>query len=137
MTRTNRHTQTPTDDQTTDKPSRGGESTPMGEVSHTHPHADRGTVNRPFQRGPIVAADGGERTAVSRTSEDEQGESSGSEREAVDPDAADAREAEDDEPGEAREEDRMKDVNHTPPHGEGVDRVFERGGETDPVESEE
>nr|WP_128478460.1 hypothetical protein [Halorussus pelagicus] len=90
----------------------------MGAVSHTHPHADRGTVNRPFQRGPIVAADGGRREARDDASE------------------ADARE-EDDESREASGDDRMKDVEHTPPHGEGVDRVFERGSETEAVESEE
>ncbi|UPV74193.1 hypothetical protein M0R89_16845 [Halorussus limi] len=126
MTRPDRHTQT-RDDSTTDQTA---DDTPMRDVSHTHPHAARGTVNRPFQRGPVVAADGGERDAVSRTSEDERSESSESEREARD---ADARE-EDDEESRA---DRMKDVAHTPPYGEGADRVFERGGEREPVESEE
>ncbi|WP_205427929.1 hypothetical protein [Halorussus sp. MSC15.2] len=103
MNRTDRHD--PTTDDPTDR-----ESTPMGEVSHTHPHADRGTVNRPFERGPIVAADGGERDAY---------------------DAA-AREEDDED-----DSDRMEDVNHTPPHGDGVDRVFTRGNENEPVESEE
>nr|WP_135827253.1 hypothetical protein [Halorussus ruber] len=84
----------------------------MGEVSHTHPHTARGAINRPFQRGPVVAADGGEREAYDETE-------------------ADARE-EDDE----REGDQMKDVNHTPPHGDGANPVFERGRE-EPVESEE
>ncbi|NHN58991.1 hypothetical protein G9466_07890 [Halorussus sp. JP-T4] len=87
----------------------------MRDVSHTHPHAARGTVNRPFERGPVVAADGGR-------------------REAVEPEAA---EEEVDEENEAA--DRMKDVSHTPPHddGESADRVFERGGEYRTVESEE
>ena len=117
MTRHDRHTQTRTDDSTAESRT-DTESTPMGAVSHTHPHADRGTVNRPFQRGPIVAADGGE-------------------HEARDADASEADAREEDESGEASEDDRMKDVEHTPPHGEGVDRVFERGGETEAVESEE
>ncbi|PSP54594.1 hypothetical protein BRC82_10085 [Halobacteriales archaeon QS_1_67_19] len=83
----------------------------MADVSHTHPHSARGAVNRPFERGPIVAADGGQR----------------------DPDEA---EADGDEDEEAPNE-RMKDVDHTPPYGEGVNRVFERGGKEEPVESEE
>ncbi|WP_321112736.1 hypothetical protein [Halorussus salinisoli] len=105
MNRTNR-----TDDPITDR-----EPTTMGEVSHTHPHADRGTVNRPFERGPVVAADGGRREAYD----------------------ADAREEEQEEDDGDHEHDRMKDVNHTPPHGDGVDRVFERGRENEAVESEE
>jgi hypothetical protein len=92
-------------------------------MSHTHPCSDNGAVNRPFQRGPIVAADGGEREAY------EQAEADAPEE----PEAeTDVRE-EDDE----RERDRMKDVTHTPPHGEGANSVFERGGKEEPVESEE
>jgi hypothetical protein len=112
----------------------------MGEVSHTHPYSDSGAINRPFQRGPIVAADGGERNSVSRTPQEERSESSGSERDAYDEDTseepeteADAREEEADE----REGDRMRDVNHTPPHGASANPVFERGGKEEPVESEE
>jgi len=41
----------------------------MGEISHTHPHTDRGAINRPFERGPTVAADGGRRDAVSEDEE--------------------------------------------------------------------
>ncbi|WP_238398192.1 hypothetical protein [Halorussus salinus] len=111
----NRHTQSRDDPTGTDQNTDDGNSTPMGDVSHTHPHADRGTVNRPFQRGPVVAADGGRREARDAEAD------------------ADAREEDD----ERTDEDRMKDVAHTPPHGEGADRVFERGGERDPVESEE
>jgi len=120
--RTDRQTRTDrpnrTDPQTaTDRQSDDSSPTKMGEVSHTHPHTARGAINRPFQRGPVVAADGGEREAYE-----------GEEPEA----AADARE-EDDE----RDSDQMKDVNHTPPHGEGANPVFERGGREEPVESEE
>lgn len=96
----------------------------MGEVSHTHPYADHGAVNRPFQRGPIVAADGGEREAY-----DEEKTEARDEEKAW----ADAREEEDDE----RDGDQMKDVNHTPPHGSSANPVFERGGADEPVESEE
>jgi hypothetical protein len=117
MTRQNQSRDDPTrTDSNTDD-----DSTPMGDVSHTHPHADRGTVNRPFQRGPVVAADGGRREARDADARD------------ADARDADAREEDD----EQTDEDRMKDVNHTPPHGEGADRVFERGGEHDPAESEE
>ena len=111
----------------------------MGGVSHTHPYADHGAVNRPFQRGPVVVADGGERNSVSRTPEEERSESSESEREAYDEEEpttgenADAREEEADE----RDGERMKDVNHTPPHGASANPVFERGGKEEPVESEE
>ena len=107
MNRTDRHDATQPDDPTTERA-----STPMRDVSHTHPHAARGTVNRPFERGPVVAADGGEREAYDAEEEvDEENETA----------------------------DRMKDVSHTPPHddGESADRVFERGGEYRTVESEE
>lgn len=109
----------------------------MGEVSHTHPYADHGAVNRPFQRGPIVAADGGERNSVSRTSEEEQGGSSGSERESYDEEEAKADDREEEDEEREGKGDRMKDVKHTPPHGEGANPVFERGGKEGPVESEE
>ena len=105
----------------------------MGEVSHTHPYSDSGAINRPFQRGPIVAADGGERNSVSRTPQEERSESSGSEREAYDEDTSEESETEADE----RDGERMKDVNHTPPHGASANPVFERGGTEEPVESEE
>ncbi len=94
----------------------------MGEVSHTHPYSDNGAVNRPFQRGPIVAADGGERESYDEDADEEPPAT----------ESADARE-EDDE----REGDQMKDVNHTPPHGASANPVFERGGKEEPVESEE
>ncbi|WP_238392226.1 hypothetical protein [Halorussus amylolyticus] len=80
----------------------------MADVSHTHPHTDRGAINRPFVRGPVVAADGGERESY-------DGE-----------EAADESEDE-----ESRQQ--MKDVNHTPPDGEGANPVFERGGKEEPV----
>jgi len=84
----------------------------MSEVSHTNPHGDPSVTNRPFQRGPVVAADGGRRGA-----RDEDDES-------------------DDEEADATP---MRDVDHTPPYGDGeeVDRVFERGGSEEPVETEE
>ena len=91
----------------------------MADVNHNHPHTDRGAINRPFERGPIVAADGGERNAVSRTSKGERSESSGNQR------------------GSHESERQMKNVDHTPPHGDGAERVFERGGEGDAEETEE
>jgi len=86
----------------------------MRDVSHTHPYSDHGAVNRPFERGPVVAADGGERGAYE--------------------------EAETDEEADADEESpaKMRDVDHTPPRdAESANRVFERGGKEEPVESEE
>ncbi|MFC7007116.1 hypothetical protein [Halalkalicoccus salilacus] len=86
----------------------------MKDVDHTHPHDDT-SAGALFARGPVVVADGGERGAGTRTSEGERGGPSGSERNAG---------------HEAKE--RMKDVDHTPPHdGEGAKRVFERGEEYD------
>ncbi|MBV0922698.1 hypothetical protein KTS45_00655 [Halomicroarcula limicola] len=45
-----------------------GDST-MGDVDHTHPHTNE-TFGAAFQRGPAVAADGGERSGE-RDAEDE------------------------------------------------------------------
>lgn len=85
----------------------------MREVSHTHPYTDRGAINRPFERGPVVAADGGEREAYE--GDEDEGERA------------------EDEPIT-----KMKDVDHTPPRdAESANRVFERGGKEEPVESEE
>ena len=47
------------------RPASDGNRRTMGDISHTHPHTDRGAINRPFERGPTVAADGGRRDAVS------------------------------------------------------------------------
>ena len=84
----------------------------MSDVNHTHPYTARGAINRPFERGPVVAADGGERNAVSRTSKGERSESFGRRPEAEPAGSA-----------------TMEDVDHTPPHGEGANRVFQRGEE--------
>ncbi|MFB6183179.1 MAG: hypothetical protein ABEI96_01375 [Haloarculaceae archaeon] len=84
---------------------------PMKAVSHTDPYTDSAFGSGPaFQRGPTVAADGGERDAAGED-EDED-----------DPFAVE-------EP--SVEEQTMKDVSHTPPHDEAedVNRVFERGTE--------
>jgi hypothetical protein len=85
------------------------ERTTMRDVDHTHPYDDT-SAGELFLRGPVVAADGGEREA-------------GTEREDEEPDDR-----------------TMKDVDHTPPvEGEGANRVFERGEEhgTEPVVGEE
>ena len=97
----------------------------MRDVSHTHPFTDRGALNRIFERGTRVAADGGRRER--RESDARNPEEADEEPE------ADA----EPEPGTATGRPRMKDVDHTPPHGEGVERVFERGGKEEPVEAEE
>lgn len=80
----------------------------MREVSHTNPHGDPSVTNRPFQRGPVVAADGGRRGARDEESDD-----------------ADATPMKD------------VDHTPPYGDGEEVDRVFERGGSEEPVESEE
>ncbi len=83
----------------------------MRDVSHTHPYGDHGAVNRPFERGPIVVADGGERVDESESADDEE---------------------------RSESPEKMKDVDHTPPRdAESANRVFERGGAEEPVESEE
>ena len=119
MTRTNRQTRPTRTDSTTDRT-----PTTMREVSHTNPHGDPSVTNRPFQRGPVVAADGGRRGA-----RDEE------------PDAEESRaeETHEDEESDDADATPMRDVDHTPPYGDGeeVDRVFERGGSEEPVESEE
>ena len=108
MNRTDRHDATRSDRPNSDRT--------MQNVSHTHPYADRGALANLFERGPVVAADGGKRESYDA-----------SEEEAPDEPRPDADEA------------RMRDVDHTPPHdeGDGVNRVFERGGKEEPVESEE
>jgi hypothetical protein len=117
-----------TDDPTTADPRTDGST--MREVNHVHPFADRGALNRVFERGTRVVADGGERGA---------GEPDDADRR--EHDARNPEENDDEEPGANAEGDagsvRMKDIDHTPPHGEDVSRVFERGGTEEPVESEE
>lgn len=107
----------------------------MGEVSHKHPYTARGAINRPFERGPTVAADGGERNAVSRTSSGRR--SDGSERDAVSRTSKDERSESFGSGKNAGGEKQMKNVAHTPPHGEGAKRVFHRGGEGEEEETEE
>lgn len=105
----------------------------MKDVDHTHPYDDT-SAGALFARGPVVAADGGERNAVEgnrrfpdrqKTPSSEISRSSserGSDGGRRDPET------------EPRKE-TMKDVDHTPPHGEdGAKRVFERGDEYDVVE---
>ncbi|WP_225741294.1 hypothetical protein [Halorussus halophilus] len=101
---TDNRTRRPATRITTDRDSTGDRNpitNTMGEVSHNHPYTARGAINRPFERGPVVAADGGRRDA-----------------------------------GHEKKH-QMKDVDHTPPHGEGAKRVFERGGEGEEDEETE
>ncbi len=79
----------------------------MADVSHTHPHTGE-TFGTVYRRGPAVA-DGGR-------------------------DGDDAAEAET-ETGTGTES--MRDVDHTPPHGEGANDVWARGRtkETDVTEA--
>jgi hypothetical protein len=76
-------------------------------------HATRDVFDRMFQRGPEVAADGGEAGAAERREEDVE--------------AAEERQAEGAKPVE---EQTMKDVDQTPPDEDAsANRVWERGGE--------
>ncbi|WP_224336188.1 hypothetical protein [Haloprofundus halobius] len=80
----------------------------MADVSHTHPHTTE-TFGAVFQRGPAMA-DGGELSGAKRASLDRR--ANGGER-------------------EQRERERgstMRDVDHTPRHGEDVSEVWARGG---------
>jgi hypothetical protein len=102
-------------------------ATTMSTVDHTHPD-----TGRPFgdavvyQRGPAVAADGGEPSEARRTSAD--GTSSGSERERSERDEAAETDANVD-ADESVDGERMKDVDHEPPTQAEPNRVFERGTE--------
>jgi hypothetical protein len=93
--------------------------TEMKAVDHTHPD-----TGRPFgeavvyQRGPAVAADGGEREPRRSAPH-----SDGGARETEDEREADAEETDD--TGEMR----MEDVDHEPPNEAEANRVFERGNE--------
>ena len=75
---------------------------PMKDVSHTNPYTGE-TFSTVYTRGPAVA-DGGEARERAETDDDEN----------------------EDEPTE------MKDVDHTPPHGESANEVWERGNEEAP-----
>ncbi|EMA21344.1 hypothetical protein [Haloarcula amylolytica] len=58
---TNEHTDTTDDEQSESR-------TTMGSIEHTHPETN-GTFGAVFRRGPVVAADGGERDAEEETDE--------------------------------------------------------------------
>ncbi|ELY96731.1 hypothetical protein C482_15191 [Natrialba chahannaoensis JCM 10990] len=76
----------------------------MGEVSHTNPYTGE-TAGNLFNRGPIVATDGGEPAAT-------------------DPESRPQRKRD-------RDTETMRDVSHTPPNdSDDANRVFERGRDT-------
>lgn len=75
----------------------------MREVDHSHP-VDQRTAGALFRRGPTVIADGGRRKAKREPAEDEE---------------------------EQLAEKTMKEVSHTPPHGEGANEVHRRGRDED------
>ena len=109
----------------------------IAEFNHTNPHTGKAFGDDfAFKRGPAVAADGGERNAVSRAARREASR---------DVRAADGREqtssdlrsdggradAEDED-----DEETMREVDHEHPEAEAEDanRVFQRGNE-EPVDS--
>ncbi|MFC7139370.1 hypothetical protein ACFQMA_05895 [Halosimplex aquaticum] len=90
----------------------------MAEFSHTNPHTGKAFGDDfAFQRGPAVAADGGERNAVPRASSDRRSDGGRAD-------------AEDD------GEQTMRDVDHEHPEADAEDanRVFQRGNE-EPADS--
>ncbi|QLG48947.1 hypothetical protein [Natrinema halophilum] len=90
----------------------------MADVSHTNPDTGE-TAGRLFNRGPTVAADGGERTADSRSSSEQRSDGGTPTSETAD---------ETDESTDAAG--TMRDVDHTPPkEADDANRVFERGTE--------
>lgn len=77
----------------------------LKEMSHTNPFTENSFGDAMvFHRG-LVAADGGEAPR----------------REGMTGDGS--------EPDPDRDGSRLGDIDHTPPHGEGVNRVYERGTE--------
>jgi hypothetical protein len=89
----------------------------MGDVNHTHPYTGE-TFGTAFRRGPTVAADGGTANDASGASSDRR--SDGGARDSASDERA-----------------TMRTVDHTPPHGEGANRVWERGAEPAPDEDAE
>lgn len=88
------------------------ETQSMKDIDHTHPYGGR-SAGALFARGPVVAADGGEPSEGRRSSSEVSSDGG----------------------RDTEENGRMKDVDHTPPHGEeGATRVFERGEEYETVE---
>lgn len=101
-----------TDDRNRSNPTTRPEYRPtLGDLSHTHPDTDEAFgAAMAYKRGPVVAADGGERGAV------DEGEPEAEEDEADESDHLEA-------------DERMRDVDHAPPDGDEVNRVHQRGGE--------
>ncbi|WP_415381595.1 hypothetical protein [Halosimplex sp. TS25] len=108
----------------------------MAEFSHTNPHTGKAFGDDfAFQRGPAVAADGGERNAVPRAARREASRdvraADGREQTSSDRRSDGGRaDAEDD------GEQTMRDVDHEHPEAEAEDanRVFQRGNE-EPADS--
>ncbi|ELZ03108.1 hypothetical protein [Natrialba asiatica] len=109
---------TTTESETTANPNRKrnrADTKAMGEVSHTNPYTGE-TAGRLFNRGPIVAADGGRPAATDPESRSRRGS------------AGDSTET-------------MRDISHTPPNdSDDANRVFERGqadADTDAADDDE
>jgi len=74
----------------------------LGEISHTNPYTDESFgETTTYQRGPVVAADGGHDPEREQEAEDE----------------------------EEPEDDTLRDIDHEPPDGEGTQATYERGNE--------
>lgn len=95
----------------------------MKAVSHANPYTGE-TAGQLFNRGPIVAADGGRANAADDERAADDDERARERANAVE----EGRAATD---GEESPE-RMRDVSHTPPNeSDDANRVFERGGRED------
>ncbi|MFB6126939.1 MAG: hypothetical protein ABEJ79_06570 [Halolamina sp.] len=88
----------------------------MGDLSHVNPRT-RETFGAAFQRGPAVA-DGGERR---RTDADDAADAG------ADDSTANADDDTDTDTEERHARETMRDLKHTPPYGESVAEVWERG----------
>jgi hypothetical protein len=127
---TDDQTATPTTETTTDTVGDAAPKATMAEFSHTNPHTGKAFGDDyAFQRGPAVAADGGERNAVSRAARREASRdvraANGREQTSSDHRSDGGRaDAESD-------EQTMEDVDHEHPDEDAADanRVFQRGEE--------
>ncbi|MFB6299383.1 MAG: hypothetical protein ABEH65_03910 [Halobacteriales archaeon] len=78
----------------------------LGEVDHTHPFDGR-PFGVAFRRGPTIAADGGRRDPTASNEEE------------TDAEPTDAIEETAGEPAD------LSDISHTPPDGDGANRVWD------------
>ena len=126
-----------TDTNTTDETEEDRPMT-MRDVDHTHPYDDT-TARNLFLRGPVIAADGGRdpsRNGADTGADDDTNNGNANTDADVNSDMVGTGNENENEIANATarsesvvEAETMKDVDHTPTDGDGVNRVFERGEE--------